>query len=204
MRKHPITRFLGIAVIPVLVAACRDSGPIPDGWLTAHIVGAVQTEFEGTGYFSAGSGPPGGVSVRFGLGSRGTGASTGQRFSLDRPGNGRPGTGRYTLAPLEPDEDGNLVGFTAYYYRTADSVSEGYTASSGEVEITRSSGDVVEGEFRFSGVLYSYSSADSVWYTGPNTLDPGAPTIEVTGSFGAVPLDRLRVIDQHVTVVERR
>lgn len=205
MRKHPITRFLGMALIPALGGACRDPGPIPDGWLMADIAGAVQTEYSGSGHFNVGSGPPGDVSVKFELTSDGTGASIGQSFGLNRRGAGRPGTGRYTLAPLERDEDGNLVGFTALYYQTVDSVSEGYTARSGAVEIARSSGDVVEGAFRFSGVLYTYwRPPDSLWDVGPNTIAPGAPTIEVTGSFGAVPLDGLPVIDDHVAVTDHR
>lgn len=201
MSKHLTIRALRLAAVPLVAAACSDIGPTPDGWLSAHIVGAVQTDYEGTGYFGVSKRPPGDEGTVFGLDSRGIGTSAGQSFGIYRPGSGRPGRGRYKLAPLEQDGDGYLVGFTAYYDRTTeDSVWEAYTARSGEVQITYSSAGLVEGTFRFSGVLYAYDDwPDSLWDAGPNTITPGAPTIDVTGSFKAIPLDRLEVIDQHIT-----
>jgi hypothetical protein len=162
------------------------------GWLRARVQGSVEAHhYEGSGYFLVNSDPRRGISVQFTLHSDGEGPYAGQWFLLYRAGKGRPAKGVYRLAPLDV-QNGSPRGFTAYYSYVDEgkAYSYAYTALSGEVEVTESSGDRIEGVFRFRGVLYCSGATrgpPQKWCVGPNTITPGAPEIEVTGSFAAVP-----------------
>ncbi|GBD32533.1 hypothetical protein HRbin33_01503 [bacterium HR33] len=188
-KKFLGTSTAGIMAMVLLVPACQaPTAGLDSSWFRAQIRGAVQTEYEGTGWFNVGSDPRRGISVQFTLYSSGVGTYTGQRFQLYSPGKGRPGQGIYGLAPLEV-KDGSLQGFTAYYHRVAGERSESYTAVSGRVNVAKSSGNRVEGDFDFTGVLYCWSNTSGTpegWCTSPNTITPGAPQIQVTGSFSVV------------------
>lgn len=191
-----------LVVAPALVWGCQGSvDNAEEGWLRARIVGAIETVHEGTGDFYVGSDPRQGIAVQFTLNSDGVEVYAGQVLTLFRPGKGRPGEGVYTLAPLEV-KDGSLQGFTAYFHRTIDGESgegESFTTVSGEVVVTKSSAEWVEGDFRFKAVLYCRSSSDpqrQFRCVGPNTITPGAPEIEVTGSFAAAPLDPGAVVGE--------
>lgn len=195
MREYWIAQALGLVVIPVIAGSClRDTTGAAEGsWVRAKIHGAVETTYDGTGYFHVGTGPPNGASVQFTLSSDGVSGAVGQSFMLYRPGAGRPGVGRFTLSPLV-HKDGALQGFTAYYIRITGDRVQAFTCISGELEITRSSGKSIEGTFGFSGALY-YSaplighSYDDVWDAGgPNNMDFSAPLVQITGSFVAIPL----------------
>lgn len=174
-----------------VLGTCKEPAESVDAsWLRAEVQGAVETVYEGSGYFRTGSDPR--VSVKFTLNSDGVGPHAGQWLMLYRPGHGRPGEGAYALAPVEA-EDGSPRGFTAYYGRTADDKAEAYTAVSGEVSISESSDNRVEGSFRFAAVRYCWSRTDGSpegWCTSPNIITPGQPEVEVTGSFLAVPPPR--------------
>lgn len=191
-RRCFATAATAVIAIPALFSACDQPTDSRDGsWLRAQVRGAVDATYEGTGYFHIGSDPRVGVSVKFTLNSDAVGEHAGQQFMLYRPGKGRPSKGVFPLGPLET-ESGSPEGFTAYYSRVVDGQYQAYTTRSGEVNVTESSGSRVEGSFRLIGVLYCRGSTSGVpdsdwWCTGPNTLTPGAPEIEITGSFLAVP-----------------
>lgn len=87
-----------------------------------------------------------------------------------------------------------------YYIRHTDGLSESFTAVSGELEITRSNGDRIEGTFRYVGSRYCSgpygpdADYDATYICGdPNTIDPSAPRMEVTGSFAVVPREPTRL-----------
>ncbi len=86
-----------------------------------------------------------------------------------------------------------LQGFTVYYGRNSEGKSESFTALSGQLEITKSSGSRVEGTFRLLGVryclLYDEVSVphDDQFCGDPNTIYPGEAQVEVVGSFSATP-----------------
>lgn len=189
LRRRLATRAVVLVVIPAASSACQAVDIVDASWFRAQIRGAVEGAYEGTGDFHVGSDPRVGISVKFTLNSDGVGAHAGQRFMLYRPGEGRPGKGVYSFAPLAV-EDGSPRGFTAYYFRTADGEFQAYTATSGEVRITESSERRLAGDFRFTGALYCRAATTGnpeQWCTDPNTITPGAPELEVTASFLAVP-----------------
>ncbi len=112
-------RIVGLLAAVAVFASCQDTTEPAGGWLTAAIreatdTGGREATYRGSGGFHVGRDPGAGVSVAFGLHSRGTGASVGQSLGLYRPGHGRPGPGRYELAPLNARE-GRLEGFTVFY-----------------------------------------------------------------------------------------
>ena len=193
-RKPGLLVILGLAAPAALLAACHDGTGVTVGWLRASIrgpetSGSVETAYEGSGFFGVSPDPGSGVSVAFELWSRGVDSSRGQSFSLLRSGTGRPGVGRYQLAPLKWN-GGRQEGFTAYYRRTAADRAQGFTALAGEVLITTSSGDHVSGTFQFTGVQYCNAAPTDTpdnWCGDPNTIVPGAPQVKIAGSFTAVP-----------------
>jgi len=182
-----------LATVALLGDCSQTTGPGP-GWLTAAIregtgSAARVSQYEGTGEFTTGSDPGAGVSVAFELDSRGSGRGAGQTMMLYRPGQGQPVAGRYELGPLAV-LDGRLDGLTAFFVRTAGGLSESFTALSGYVVVRASSADRFEGEFQFTGVMYCSASENpgpADWCTEPTRITPGAPQVEVTGSFAAVP-----------------
>ena len=179
---------------PTLVAGCGDATSVATGWLQATIrgpegSGSAETAYEGTGFFGVSPDPGSGVSVAFQLFSRGIDSSQGQSFSLLRSGSGRPGVGRYQLAPLKWN-DGRQQGFTAYYGRHVADRAQYFTTLSGEVVVTTSSAHRVSGTFQFTGVQYCNAAPTDTpdnWCGDPNTIVPGAPQVQVSGSFTAIP-----------------
>lgn len=193
--KNPWRGAVLVTLGSALLVGCQQpTDGSSAGWLRAQVRGAIDAMYEGTGFFHIGSDPRVGISVKFTLNSDGVGEYAGQRLMLYRPGKGQPSEGVFRLGPLDTRR-GPPEGFTAYFSRVVDGRYEAYTARSGEVIITESSRGRVEGRFRLIGVLYCRgltrgrpgSSGYESWCTGPNTLTPGAPEIEVTGSFAAVP-----------------
>lgn len=175
-------RFLlaALAALPAL-AACADTPTGPEGApsLTATIRGSVQDEFLGAGFFQRVEPPAGAASPGlFTIHSHD--APLRQSFLLFREGDARPGPGRYPLAATAAGP----VRFGAVYQRvTADRV-EGFTAIAGELQVTVSREDRIEGSFRFTGVRNCLGTPARLDCTTP--LDPAQPRVEVSGSFVAV------------------
>ncbi len=154
--------------------------PEADASLQAKISGASKSTFEGTGHFYAPVAPP-----SFRLVSRGKGSSENQTLQLGRMNAGPPAVGKYPL--------GLRTEILAHFSRTGtNGTYEAFATSSGELEITVSRPDRIEGSFRISGFRFCLreqqsSSRTGVACTVPVADDPSAPRIEVTGSFVAVP-----------------
>lgn len=185
-----------------LLTACELLGSLSEadrGLLTAAIRGTVAFNYEGTGEFYAGRDPRIGADPVLTVTSEGTGASSGQELIL------------YGFAVVGDVRAYHLVSsanrvrqnsFTAIYIRQVGETYEAYTSLSGEVVITRSDDAMLEGDIAFLGLRYC---AVPVTGTGafsgscdPRTLNHDAPSIDVTGSFKAVPSK-----DQDVRVLQR-
>ena len=142
---------------------------------------ATNLTFQGTGQFYAPAAPP-----SFRLVSRGTGSSENQTFQMGRMNAGRPEVGKYPL--------GLGTEIKAHFSRTVNNggTYEAFATSSGELEITVSRSDRIEGRFRISGFRFCQREQQSgsrtgVACTAPVADDPSAPKIEVSGTFVAVP-----------------
>lgn len=143
--------------------------------------GASTVTFEGTGQFYATVSP-----LSFRLVSRGNGSSENQTLQLGRMNAGPPAVGKYPL--------GLQTEILAHFSRTgSNGTYEAFATSSGELEITVSRPDRIEGSFRISGVRFCLreqqqtGSRTGEACTVPTAVDPSAPKIEVSGSFVAVP-----------------
>lgn len=188
------TAGIGLLAAVALLSSCQSTAEPGRGWLTAAIreatdTGGRESTYRGTGDFIVTRDPGAGVLSSFELNSRGTGTGAGQTFMLYWPGHGRPRAGRYELGALEV-VDSHLEGFTAFYQRVAGGRGESFTALSGHVIVRESSDDRIDGEFRVTGVLYCLANEQpgpDDWCTAPTAITPGAPQVEVTGSFAAVP-----------------
>ena len=204
MARYITARTVGLAMIPLVVGACANPVGSEDmGWLRATITDAREVQFEGTGWFSEhpARDEPIRLPVRFTIASKGVGASVDQDLIILGMGAGVPPVGVYSLAPLEED-GGVLQGLTVYYSRHTDVLAESFTAVSGELEITLSNGDRIEGTFRYVGSRYCSSPSglvtdyDGTFFCGdPNTIDPSAPRVEVSGSFAVVPREQPTRLD---------
>ena len=190
--RSRLTALTALGFVAV-IAACDSTGstgPQSDNsYLRASINGALNTSYEGSGQFWLGTGThrPTQPST-FSLFSAGHGASTNQTFLLFRPGAELPKAGTYTLGVAG-------AGFQAHFSRTADQgqTLEAFAASSGELKITRSSPERLEGHFRMTGFQFCHrdraGSRPNLTCVVPTSVDPDAPTITVEGSFSAVPFD---------------
>jgi hypothetical protein len=143
----------------------------------ATVQGSVKDSYRGTGQFQAtpGDGTHPGIFTIFSHNPVG-----GQSFVLFREGTHTPRPGSY---PLTTSAAGpNRVG--ALYTRRQGGVVEGFTATSGELVISTSIRGRIKGTFHFHGTRNCTGTEMGITCTHP--LDPGAPTVEVTGSFVAV------------------
>lgn len=191
------------SAVPALAAilslsACVESpaGSLRPSFFSAAVRGAVETIYEGTGEFHTGTPGPG--QSQFQITSTGTGEMSNHSFALTRWDGGRLGTGRYPLAlvAINRDDRRQPKGITFQYFVRSAGRIEQYVADSGEVEITHSSSDRVEGKFSLHGIRYCareiIRSNPPVPPEGPCELPAtaiaGAPEITITGSFAAVPL----------------
>jgi hypothetical protein len=169
------------------LAACGGGCPAGANW-AAHWGGGDPgappdtVAFEGDGGFHVATNPNLGRRLglfprqQFELDARGRGPAAGLVLGVARYGAGRPGVGRYALAPFDRDRPGGR--FYAVLTRPApggDSVSTFFSIE-GELRITRSGADTVAGTVRFVGAA-SPGRVDSV--------APGAPRVVVIGSFRA-------------------
>lgn len=188
-------RFRGFALALAItaLAACQSDDPLGNNgpsWLRATLQGAVDANYQGTGHFHTGTNPSAGGSVTFTVYSEGTGDALHQWMMLYRQGGARPAEGVYPLE-LVDQADGAARGFAAMYRRVAGDTAETFAARSGEVTITTSTPDLIEGTFRFTGQRYNARTVRGT--PGGSSVgtasdpDPDAPTVEVSGSFRAVP-----------------
>ena len=172
---------LGVAVA---LHGCDSPSTEPEAnaSLKAATSGATNVTFEGTGQFYAPVAPP-----SFRLVSRGKEGSENQTFQMGRPNAGRPAVGKYPL--------GLRTEVQAHFSRTSNNggTYEAFATSSGELEITVSRPDRIEGSFRISGFRFCLrEQQQSGSRTGtacpvPTADDSSAPKIEVSGTFVAVP-----------------
>lgn len=190
--------LLGLA-ITVALAACEPtselSGPIPDGWFLANIQGSQAITYKGTGYFHSNKDIddwPAELQQRFILFSDGLMESSGAGIAIVGGNGERPQVGLYELGWSEGGaHDWNLT----YSVARGDSI-EIFGATTGELEITRSSKDIVEGTFDLTakGNLVCHKNVRSM------TVDPDedpelpcatrgddeAEEIEIKGSFSVI------------------
>lgn len=189
--------ILALASLSAL-AAC-DSDPVgaePDGSsFVASVGGNFEATYEGRGYFHAFN-PPRGLPrpAMFTLHSAEPDRVNRQvqSFSLHRWGTELPAVGSYSIGRTSLQE-GDPQLFQASYDRTVGRTVERYTGISGEVQITASSAERIEGTFRFTGVhtcTGTQSYMQCTFYAGPDgsqTDSADRATIEVSGSFVAIP-----------------
>lgn len=181
---------LAVLLVGLLSLSCE--GPVSggDGWVRASLRGVVEAEYEGTGEFHVDR-HPGLDAVFFQMVSEGNGSAGEQSFNVLSFGD-IPDVGRYPIREAAK-VDGDRTGFSATYHRRSDGWSESYASVSGELEITHSSTDRLEGRFRLNTVRY----CRSLLVSGPGDplpegsctpmrLDLSAPSLELTGSFVAV------------------
>lgn len=188
-----------MAIVGAARSADRFAGP-GASFFRANVTGAVVVEYDGTGSFSTGT--PGTGRQQFQVVSEASDASGAQSVSITRWDGGRLATGVYPVALVDvaaweggAGPDGQPRGLTIQYRRVADGWSEHFVAAAGTLEITRSTGDIVEGTFRFSGFRFCAEqivrSKPPAPRVGPCSLPAetieGAPAITVNGSFSAVP-----------------
>lgn len=117
-------------------------------------------------------------------------AEGGLHVGIARYGAGRPAPGRYPLAPLNRAEPGGR------FYATVttgggrgaeEDTVRAYVSVAGELVVTESSGERVAGSFRFTGAEYSarWPPTGHRGSGAPDRVTPGAPTVEVRGTFAA-------------------
>lgn len=155
--------------------------PEADASLQGTTSGASNVTFEGTGHFYAPAAPP-----SFRLVSHGKGSSANQTLQIGRMNAGPPAVGKYPL--------GLRTEILAHFSRTGtNGTYEAFATSSGELEITVSRPDRIEGSFRISGFRFCLreqqqtGARTGVACTAPTADDPSAPRVEVSGSFVTVP-----------------
>jgi len=180
-------RWSGMALVlgvAVALHGCEShpTEPEADAAAKATSSGVINLTFEGTGEFYAPAAP-----AAFRLVSRAKGSSETQTLQLSRPNGGRPAVGKYPL--------GLQTELQAFFSRTGNNggTYDAFATSSGELEITVSRPDRIEGSFRISGFRFCLreqqqsGSRTGVACPVPVADDPSAPRIEVSGTFVAVP-----------------
>ena len=179
-------KWSGIGLLLGMAVALQGCGSNPtereaDASLDAKISGASNSTFEGTGQFYDLAAP-----ASFRLVARGKGASENQTLQIGRMNAGRPAVGKHPL--------GLRTEILAHFSRTGtNGTYEAFATSSGELEITVSRADRVEGTFKISGFRFCHreqqqtGSRTGVACTVPTSEDHSAPKVEISGSFVAVP-----------------
>jgi hypothetical protein len=186
-------RLLPALVGAALLSACDPSSTSPGepSFFLASLDGAVEQTFQGTGDFAdlrEETDQP----RRFVLFSRTTVPGRRDNIYLIWPQAGRPRPGTYALVP-HSTERGNSAGIVAMYLNAhgnnvdVQAVDELYVALGGQVTITRSSADVVEGSVVIDGAqVYREVGIDIQRQDSRAHPDPAAPRVQVNGSFRAV------------------
>jgi hypothetical protein len=175
--------------------------PDDEGVLVASVSGVLTTEFNGTGGFRLFTPPPFQGFVRpseFALFASQIDqrSQRGQELELRSAGSGVPVVGRYPvlptwIGPLQPagPDAGAAPHFDASYSYIEGRTNQRFIARSGEVEITYSSPDRVEGSFHFTGVRICTITPEQPlcrWPLFPWDERPDLetlPSIQASGSF---------------------
>lgn len=187
-----VRRSIAAGALCILAAGCGREGIGPDGpsWFHASLAGEVVGSFEGTGTFSF-ERDYAETPAYFTIRAKGSDPEVEEVFHVRWPTTARPRPGTHPLVPHE-DAYGSTRGVTALYWRTrGDDVNapahiELYAAATGVVEITHSSGEVVEGTIRFTGLQTTRSAPSGPQRQDPiYDPDPNAERIEVEGTFRA-------------------
>jgi hypothetical protein len=183
-----------------LLAACDGSptaagDPLDEGSFVATVTGSVSASFNAAGRFHLFDPPPVQGFARpghFRLHAADLDAQNqrGQMFEMQRLGGSVPPVGRYTLVP-DPLRAADSTAFSAQYSFIQGQTHLRYIARAGEVEITRSTPQRVEGRFRFTGAQVCAITPDRPaclwpllpWQELPD-LD-ALPAVEVSGTFVA-------------------
>ena len=192
--RIPFRHLVPAVATVVILASCDPAadtvGTTGASFLLATIEGNIQAKFEGTGDFDTGRDPERGIPIFF-INSRGTGTAVGDRIIFASRGTGRLKKGSYSIGQLRgPDTPSD--GLVALYLRTAENTIENYVAHSGELSVTASSKDRLEGTFRFKALRNCLpdASTGSVAADDPCTPIPGGVTdvawVEIVGEFVAV------------------
>lgn len=168
------------------LTSCSESGPTgdePSGSFHATIQGTEGTiTYLGTGSFVTGLEVRGPSAHRFQLYSRGLGESEGHSIGLYRFGAEVPAVGVYELGPVDPQ---NPVGFVAYHHRRSAEGLDSYVSLTGDVLVSLSTADRVEGTLSITAAQYCSLRADnSSWCVSPLSA-MGNRQIEIAGSFVA-------------------
>lgn len=191
-----------VLTLVLLAAGCSQdgTGSSNSSWFRASMSGAVSRSYEGTGDFALYREESDDTRRFFKIHSEGADAEVAERFYLRWPNDRRPGVGTYSLVP-HADRQGSPHGVTGVYsWSRGDNVttpasSELYVATTGVIQITRSTADEIEGTISFSGIQVTkwgpiYPERDDPRYAP----DPTAPTIEVGGSFRLTRFDPDNVV----------
>lgn len=186
-------KFVAALSVGVLTLSCE--APLTqdtDGWLLASVRGVVARDYAGTGTFYIVRDHPEFHAAMFGLLSEEEG-STGDWVGITGFGQ-LPSVGRHEVREAASVYE-DRSGFTATYHPRSEEWTESYASVDGELTITSSSMDRVEGRFQLTAVRYCRNwlvSGTGNWLAEgsctPVHLDLNAPSIELTGSFVAVPM----------------
>ncbi|HKJ92219.1 MAG TPA: hypothetical protein VJ957_03575 [Longimicrobiales bacterium] len=185
------------------VSACGDSQPLgPPGpsYFTAEINGAVERQFDGQDFFAPDTPPSG--SVRFTIAAFQGQTADGQpieNINLTRYDGSRPPVGSYSLHLVPHSSDENNTGYAAYYWFRDGGLEYEFAADVGELVVTRSTSDYVEGHFTLDAFQYCVidetTSPVTIRYPVgqaqciiPDQAPADAPRIHVSGEFGVTPL----------------
>lgn len=158
---------------------------------TEHYTGAGLFKFDPTAPRSDGTNYE-----RFIIESSGTGGSEGEMVAFYRWGGKRPveGTYQFDLAHHEAIT-GYLAGYSGTYLIVRpDSSREAYFVAGGDLVITGSDSDRVEGHFHVTGFQWCVYHPDGTWErycdgVFPSTWPAGLPETELSGSFAVVEAD---------------
>lgn len=213
LTRHSPPAALALCIMfGIAVAACSNDQTAPtdaEGWFSAKIqassgtADADETTYSGTGFFTSStdfSHLPPEVHEFFALFSEGVGSSEGQMISLTRISAERPDVGSYSVIAPQQEQPGTSDWSARYQATRGDSIAQ-FTTIGGELEITASSAERIEGRFTFQAVHILTCSTDW-WRNGiepgefPESpcslhLEPGTPiselpVVEISGSFSVV------------------
>lgn len=158
--------------------------------MCASLSGEVAGSYSGTGDFLSQTDRIEGPRQMFSLISQSDSLGS-ERFKFYLHNGTRPPVGRYPLQLIDLT-DWSAHGFSAIYTRRDEHDFGYYAAETGFVEITVSTEDRVEGTFYLVGRQFCVGKRiDPNPQPCANSWEPSptAPTVEIQGSFSAVPFD---------------
>lgn len=182
-------KLLAVVAVFSLLAGCSSLTGDDPSWIRAELTaarldGVAGTDrYAGGGEFYEGPDEASGVRVRFDVSSAG---ADGQALLLHGRNYGRPPAGTYQLRNVDQG-DPAASGYTIYYQRVNGDSVEYYAAERGELRVTSSSAERVQGEFSFTGYRYCAFPRTGTGQSGscrpPAVPLTGVPTLTASGSF---------------------